>query len=248
MSYVIHQWVMSHIKKNCWPHQWPTGKSHMSRMRMRMSQENWWPHHFGGGESRLGGGPVHCNMLQHAVTHCKTLQHTATHCSTLQYTAAHCNTLHKHCNTPQHTATYWWPHQWSWKESYRAIYHWWGQQFFLMCDMTHWWMTWLIYMFRHDLYTCGMMNLIMHLHVPWRDEFTPSHITCQCAMAKECYSMRHVRWQWIMSYGVATISRLLKIIGLFCRISSLLQGSFAEETYNFKEPIHHSHPIRQWEP
>ena len=29
-------------------------------------------------------------------------------------------------------------------------------------------------------------------------------------------------------YGVATISRLLKIIGLFCRISSLLQGSFAK--------------------
>jgi len=32
-------------------------------------------------------------------------------------------------------------------------------------------------------------------------------------------------------YGVATISRLLKIISLFCRISSLLQGSFAKETY-----------------
>ena len=31
-------------------------------------------------------------------------------------------------------------------------------------------------------------------------------------------------------YGVATISRLLTIIGLFCRISSLLQGSFAKET------------------
>jgi len=31
-------------------------------------------------------------------------------------------------------------------------------------------------------------------------------------------------------YGVATISRLLEIIGLFCRISSLLQGSFAKET------------------
>jgi len=37
-------------------------------------------------------------------------------------------------------------------------------------------------------------------------------------------------------YGVATISRLLKIIGLFCRISSLLQGSFEKETFNFKEP------------
>jgi len=45
-------------------------------------------------------------------------------------------------------------------------------------------------------------------------------------------------------YGVATISRLLKILGLFCRISSLLQGSFAEETYNFKAPTHRSHPIR----
>ena len=44
-------------------------------------------------------------------------------------------------------------------------------------------------------------------------------------------------------YGVATISRLLKIIGFFCRISSLLQGSFAKETYNFKEPTTRSHHI-----
>ena len=44
-------------------------------------------------------------------------------------------------------------------------------------------------------------------------------------------------------YGVASISRLLKIICLFCRISSLLLGSFAKETYNFKEPTSRSHPI-----
>jgi len=44
-------------------------------------------------------------------------------------------------------------------------------------------------------------------------------------------------------YGVATISRLLKIIGLFCRILSLVYGSFAKETYNFKEPTNRSHPI-----
>jgi len=44
-------------------------------------------------------------------------------------------------------------------------------------------------------------------------------------------------------YGVATISRLLRMIGLFCRISSLLQGSFAKETYDFEEPTNHSHPI-----
>ena len=35
------------------------------------------------------------------------------------------------------------------------------------------------------------------------------------------------------SYGVATISRLIKIIGLFCRITSLSHGSFTKETYNF---------------
>jgi len=46
-----------------------------------------------------------------------------------------------------------------------------------------------------------------------------------------------------IEYGVATISRLLKIIGLFCRISSLLYGSFSKETYNFKEPTSRSHPI-----
>jgi len=44
-------------------------------------------------------------------------------------------------------------------------------------------------------------------------------------------------------YVVAATSRLHKIIGLFCRIQSLLQGSFAKETYNFKEPINRSHPI-----
>ena len=53
-------------------------------------------------------------------------------------------------------------------------------------------------------------------------------------------------------YRVATISRLLKITHLFCRISSLLQGFFAEETYNFqehhnfKEPTNRSHPIRTY--
>ena len=44
-------------------------------------------------------------------------------------------------------------------------------------------------------------------------------------------------------YGVATVSRIEKIIGLFCRISSLLQGSFAKETYDFIDPTNRSHPI-----
>jgi len=48
--------------------------------------------------------------------------------------------------------------------------------------------------------------------------------------------------QVLSHYGVATVSRLLKIIGLFCRIPFLLQGFFVKETYNFKEPTDRSHP------
>ena len=47
---------------------------------------------------------------------------------------------------------------------------------------------------------------------------------------------------------MATISRLLKIIGLFCRISSLLYSSFAEETYNLKGPTNRSQPIEPFTP
>jgi len=47
----------------------------------------------------------------------------------------------------------------------------------------------------------------------------------------------------LLHYGLATISRLLKIIGLFHKTSSLLQGSFAKETSNVKEPTTCSHPI-----
>jgi len=53
----------------------------------------------------------------------------------------------------------------------------------------------------------------------------------------------YVMYHFFQYYEIATISRLLKIIGLFCRIKSLLQGAFAKETYNFKEPTNRSHPI-----
>jgi len=46
-----------------------------------------------------------------------------------------------------------------------------------------------------------------------------------------------------MSYGVATVSSIDQIIGLFCRIASLLLGSFAKEAYNLIDPTHRSHSI-----
>ena len=45
-----------------------------------------------------------------------------------------------------------------------------------------------------------------------------------------------------IEYG-ATVSRINEIFCPFCRISSLLQGCFAKETCNFKEPTSHSHRI-----
>jgi len=44
-------------------------------------------------------------------------------------------------------------------------------------------------------------------------------------------------------YGVATISRLHKIIGLFCKRALLKRRYSAKETYDFKEPTNRSHPM-----
>jgi len=44
---------------------------------------------------------------------------------------------------------------------------------------------------------------------------------------------------------VATISRLLKIIGLFYKRALQKRLYSAKETYNFEEPTNRSHPIPQ---
>ena len=57
-----------------------------------------------------------------------------------------------------------------------------------------------------------------------------------------CARMSFRRGSIHLRDGLATISRLFKITGLFGRIKSLLQGSYAKETYNFKELTNPSHP------
>ena len=44
-------------------------------------------------------------------------------------------------------------------------------------------------------------------------------------------------------YGVATISRMLKNIGLFCKRDLQKRPIFCKETYIFKHPTTRSHPI-----
>ena len=47
----------------------------------------------------------------------------------------------------------------------------------------------------------------------------------------------------IFTFGVASISRLHKIIGLVCKRDLRKRLYSAKETYNFKESTHRSHPI-----
>jgi len=64
-----------------------------------------------------------------------------------------------------------------------------------------------------------------YLFRPFFENFSNSQL------ATKSTSQHHCRADFYL--GVATISRPLKITGLFGRIPSLLEGSFAKETYNF---------------
>ena len=47
------------------------------------------------------------------------------------------------------------------------------------------------------------------------------------------------------TYGVAMLSRLLEITGLFCKTAPYKRQYSAKETCNFKEPTNGSHPIHE---
>ena len=63
------------------------------------------------------------------------------------------------------------------------------------------------------------------------------YLNIKCSLSKY-----HVRFR----HGVAMTSRLLKNIGLFCRIQSLLWGPFAKETYVFREFTNRSQPTAKY--
>jgi len=59
----------------------------------------------------------------------------------------------------------------------------------------------------------------------------------------QCHEERRTSAGPEYSYGAATISRLLKIIGLFCTRALQKRLYSAKETYDLKEPASRSHPI-----
>jgi len=121
-------------------------------------------------------------------SHCNILQHTAAHCSTLQHTATHCNTL-------ENTAT----------------------------QFTHTFRLQYVAVFCHKL--CVATNLdsfhtvdtvpIHYVHIHTYTHFPP-HAATYCNILQHTLQSGRTCLS-TLSYGVATISTLLQIIGLFCR-------------------------------
>jgi len=60
--------------------------------------------------------------------------------------------------------------------------------------------------------------------------------------ARESWSICLFAWlDWC--YGVATLSKFLKTVGLICKRALWKRRYSAKETCNFKEPSNRSHPI-----
>ena len=214
---------------------------------------------------------THCNSLQLTATHCNTLQHTATHCNTLQGTlcASSATHIHTHTNTLTHTHTppnyVCMPHLFAviahtaklqisvafirvtHTHAHEHTHHQPAYERGLQCIAVCCFVLQCIAVYCSVLQCIAVCCFVLQCIAVYCSVLQCIAVCCSvlqyiavCCSVVQCVAgVLHSRW----CYGVATIGRLLKIAGLFCRIQSLLQGSFAKETYHFKEPTSCSHPI-----
>jgi len=78
----------------------------------------------------------------------------------------------------------------------------------------------------------------------WIDQTDGCVWRVECLSDTSSYVMSHTHPSvW---YGVATISRMLKNIGLFCKRDLQKRPIFYKKTYILKHPTHRSHPIPYW--
>ena len=92
---------------------------------------------------------------------------------------------------------------------------------------------------------------IEHWNVKRRSVFSLQYVAYASSKKREVGVVMSVLWHiykrvtaYICKpYGVASISRMLKNIGLFCKRALQKRPIFCKETYIFKHPINRSHPI-----
>jgi len=73
--------------------------------------------------------------------------------------------------------------------------------------------------------------------------YIPTCTMCICIYIYICICTSWLHMQYSDAYGVATISRILEIIGLFCKPALQKRLYSVRETYNFQEPTNRSHPM-----
>jgi len=121
-----------------------------------------------------------------------------------------------------------------------------------MCDMTH--LTFFFFEGSHKWKNCNMtklssLTLFLILRVSYVQKMMAAYgIIHMCGMTHLSFFVLKGRINGIHDsiefvYGVATISRLLKMTGLFCKRGLEKRRYSAKETYHFKEPTDRSHPI-----
>jgi len=163
---------------------------------------------------------------QHAATHCNTLQHTATHCNTQPHPATHCNTLQHTCNT-ECSSRMWCctrttMHTWySQKAALYSIYY--VKWLYSRLVRIHW-----VHRGRgtttRSCNSDGRTNTATHCntlqHTATHCNTLATHLQHTCIATHLQHRVGCPLWRWIAWYywyGVATISRLLKIVGLFAK-------------------------------
>ena len=149
----------------------------------------------------------HVNTLQHTAARCNTLQHT--HCNILQYTC-HISALSlhmyvnvdKHFNTLQHTVARCNTLQHTHCNTHTATHTLQHTHCNTHCNT-------------HAATHCNThtaTHTLQHTHC---NTHTATHYVC-CSV--KCFWSLHMNVSVeVICYGVATISRLLIIIGLFCK-------------------------------
>ena len=92
----------------------------------------------------------------------------------------------------------------------------------------------------------GSITLLPWLHFISHTTWLVPHYLVHTHTSTHTHTHTHTptnRHMDALHYGVATTSRLLKMIGLFCKRALEKRWYSAKEKPNFKEPINRNHPI-----